>query len=330
MVNAVLRRYQREAPAIEARIDAVAANAHAHPPGCSNACNRTGRTTGAAIAAANNAHAPMYLRVNRLRGTRDDYLDELAQAGIAARPATHGAEAVVLERPVDVARLPGFAAGRVSVQDAAAQLAAGLLDVRPGHRVLDLCAAPGGKTCHILETEPRLAALVAVDQDATRLALVGENLARLGLEAECVCADATSDTASWWNGEPFDRILLDAPCSGTGVIRRHPDIKVLRRSEDIATLAAVQSRLLDVAWSMLAHDGVLLYVTCSIIHNENDVQIHHFLARRDGAGARGFAAPWGRAMRHGRQILPGEDDMDGFYYARIGRREDGHMTGVMT
>jgi 16S rRNA (cytosine967-C5)-methyltransferase len=319
LVNALLRRYQREAQQIDARVDADDANACAHPAWLLERLRRDWPQDWRAIAIANNQRPPMWLRVNLSRVSRDDYLEELSQAGFPARAAAQAGSAVRLEQPVDVARLPGFADGRVSVQDAAAQLAAGLLDVRPGHRVLDLCAAPGGKTCHILEAEPRLSALVAVDHDAARLERVGDNLARLGLDAELVCADAENGAASWWNGVAFDRILLDAPCSATGVIRRHPDIKRLRRPADLETMAATQSRLLDAAWSLLKDDGMLLYATCSIIHEENDEQIRRFVARHGDASERAIDAAWGRALQHGRQILPGEDDMDGFFYARIGR-----------
>ncbi len=323
LVNAVLRRYQRESHAIDARVDADDANALAHPGWLLDRLREDWPEDWRAIAAANNQRPPMCLRVNLARLSREDYLEELARAGITARAAAHAGSAVLLEQPIDVTRLPGFAEGRVSVQDAAGQLAAGLLDVRPGHRVLDLCAAPGGKTCHILESEPRLAALVAVDHDAERLGRISGNLARLGLAAELICADAASGRASWWNGEAFDRILLDAPCSAIGVIRRHPDIKRLRRPDDLKALAATQSHLLDAAWVMLKHDGMLLYSTCSIIHNENGEQIRRFLARHDDAVECGIDATWGRAMHHGRQILPGRDDMDGFFYARIGRHAAG-------
>lgn len=317
MVNAVLRRFQREQVALLAKVDADPAVALAHPRWLLQILQQDWPDDWHAIAEAGNQRAPMCLRVNRLRGTRDDYLGELERAGIAARPAAHGASAVILTQPTDVERLPGFADGRVSVQDGAAQLAAELLDLQPGQRVLDLCAAPGGKTGHILETEPRLAQVVAVDNDDVRLARVAENLTRLGLVAELVCGDAGGGQGSWWQGAQFDRILLDAPCSATGVVRRHPDIKRLRRADDIGVLAAGQRRLLDAAWSMLAPGGVLLYATCSIIHNENNEQIDSFLARHADARLRHIDADWGRALSGGRQILPGEDDMDGFYYARM-------------
>ncbi len=319
LVNAVLRRFQREGQVIAAAVDTDDANACAHPRWLFERIRADWPDDWRAIMAANNARPPMWLRVNLARTTRDDYLAVLAQDGIEATPSPHAPAAVCLAQAIDVARLPGFAEGRVSVQDAAGQLAAGLLGLRPGQRVLDLCAAPGGKTCHMLETEPRLAGVVAVDHDDARLRRVGENLERLGLTAERVCADATADSSAWWHGEPFDRILLDAPCSASGVIRRHPDIKRLRRAADLPALARTQAQLLEMAWKMLADDGVLLYATCSIIHTENAEQIRGFLARHPEARADTLDAGWGRALASGRQILPGEDGMDGFYYARLRR-----------
>lgn len=314
LVNAVLRRFLREREAMLARVDRDEAAALAHPRWLLDRMRRAWPDDWRDIARAGNERPPMCLRVNRRQGGRDEYLRELAAAGLAATAHPHGAEALMLEQPVDVERLPGFSAGRVSVQDAAAQLAAGLLAPRPGERVLDACAAPGGKTAHILELQPGLRELVALDRDAARLERVRENLARPGLEATLVCADAAAP-ADWWDGHPFDRILLDAPCSGTGVIRRHPDIKRLRRDADIAPLAAQQERLLEATWGILKAGGVLLYSTCSIIPEENDEQIARFLARHPEAAARRPEARWGRALSAGRQILPGEDGMDGFYYA---------------
>jgi 16S rRNA (cytosine967-C5)-methyltransferase len=316
MVNAVLRRFQRERAQILAGLDRDDAAALAYPRWLLDIVKSAWPADWERIARAGNERPPMCLRVNRRRGGRDDYLRELAVAGIVAAIHPHAAAALVLEQPMDVERLPGFAVGRVSVQDAAAQLAAELLAARPGERVLDACAAPGGKTAHILELQPGLEALLAVDQDAVRLQRVRENLDRLGLAAELVCADAAAPEG-WWDGRPFDRILLDAPCSGTGVLRRHPDIKRLRRETDIAPLAAQQARLLEAAWRMLRPGGMLLYSTCSIIPGENDAQINRFLAQHPDATARRLEARWGRALSAGRQILPGEDGMDGFYYAYV-------------
>lgn len=317
MVNAVLRRCQRERESLLACVDADEAAALAHPRWLLDRLRVDWPQDWRRIAEANNEHPPMCLRVNRLRGTRQAYLEELQAAGFTAVPAPHTSEGLTLDRPVDVSRLPGFAEGEVSVQDAAAQQAAALLDLHAGQRVLDLCAAPGGKTAHILERGIELAGLLAVDIDAARLARVRETLDRLGLAAELRCAGA-SRVGEWWDGAPFDRILLDAPCSGTGVIRRHPDIKRLRRAEDIAALAARQRELLDAAWRTLAPGGMLLYATCSIIHEENNAQIGDFLARHGDARLRAHAdADWGRMLPFGTQILPGESGMDGFFYACV-------------
>jgi 16S rRNA (cytosine967-C5)-methyltransferase len=318
VVNAVLRRFQREHAETLARVDGDEAAALAHPRWLIDAMKAAWPADWRRIAQAANERPPMYLRVNRRRGGREEYRDELAAAGIAATVPPHGAEALLLEQPLDVNQLPGFAEGRVSVQDAAAQLAAELLAARPGERVLDACAAPGGKTAHILERQPAVGTLVAVDQDAGRLQRVRDNLDRLGLTAALVCADAAAPE-TWWDGQPFDRILLDAPCSGTGVIRRHPDIKRLRRPADIAALVVQQERLLEAAWRMLRPGGMLLYSTCSIMPEENDGQIGRFLARHPEAGQCPLRAEWGRALSVGRQILPGEEGMDGFYYACLDR-----------
>jgi 16S rRNA (cytosine967-C5)-methyltransferase len=314
LVNAVLRRFQRERAIVLAGVDRDEAAALAYPRWLLDLLKSAWTADWERIARAGNERPPMCLRVNLRRGGRDEYLRELAAAGIAAAIHPHGAAALVLEQPLEVERLPGFVDGRVSVQDAAAQLAAVLLAAQPGERVLDACAAPGGKTAHILELQPGMAALLAVDRDPVRLERVRENLDRLDLAAELVCADAAAP-GTWWDGRSFDRILLDAPCSGTGVLRRHPDIKRLRRETDIAPLAEQQERLLDAAWCLLRPGGMLLYSTCSIIPEENDAQITRFLARHTDASERRLEGRWGRAMSAGRQILPGEDGMDGFYYA---------------
>ncbi len=322
LTNAVLRRFQREASALLARVDKNPAIALAHPEWLFERLRADWPGDADAIAAAANERPPMSLRINQRRISREEYLLLLKEAEIAAKELAFCPWGIVLEQPQDIARLPGFADGLVSVQDGAAQLAAPLLELEPGQRVLDLCAAPGGKTAHILETEPGIGDLVAVDIDSARLQRVREGLDRLGLEAELVCGDGARP-GDWWDGVPFDRILLDAPCSGTGVIRRHPDIKRLRRPEDIASLAARQRELLDAAWTMLAPGGMLLYATCSIIQQENDVQLAEFVSGRTDASVRKIGAPWGRALSCGRQILPGFDGMDGFFYGRLDRLPTG-------
>jgi len=227
----------------------------------------------------------------------------------------HQSPLYLLERPQDVLELPGFLEGDVSVQDAGAQMAAALLDLQPGQRVLDACAAPGGKSCHILETEPNLASLVSVDVDEARLERVKDNLQRLKLNAELCQGDASAPTGDWAERQ-YDRILLDVPCSATGVIRRHPDIKCLRRKEDIPALASLQADILDAIWSLLAPGGKLLYCTCSLLPDENDVQVTQFLQRHANARESLINADWGYKRSCGRQILPGgQQTMDGFYYA---------------
>jgi len=269
------------------------------------------------IVAANNARAPMTLRVNLAQGDREAYLAVLQTEGIDAGPVAAVDTAVQLADAMPVDGLPGSAAGGVSVQDAAAQLAAGLLGAEPGQWILDARAAQGGKTAHILEgltAQGGTAELVALDSDARRMGRVAETLDRLALSADLRVADA-ADLAAWSEGESFDRILLDAPCSGTGVIRRHPDIKLLRRESDIGTLVTTQARLLDRLWSVLKPGGRLVYATCSVLRAENTAQIEAFLARQADAQEQPLAADWGRPQTAGRQILPGEADMDGFYYA---------------
>jgi 16S rRNA (cytosine967-C5)-methyltransferase len=239
----------------------------------------------------------------------------LARSGIEAAPLPDTEAGVRLAQPSDVETLAGFSQGSVSVQDAGAQLAAGILDPQPGHRVLDACAAPGGKACHILEREPRLGELVAVDRDPARLALVTGNLARLGLAARTICADATQQ--GWYAGPAFDRVLLDVPCSATGVIRRHPDIKVLRRPGQIRRYAATQDALLAANWPLLVHGGRMLYATCSLLREENDARIEKFRKNNKDVRILEVAGPGGIATGAGRQTVPGLADTDGFYYALL-------------
>lgn len=309
LVNAVLRRYQRERGEL-ARAELRFPEARfAHPSWLIHAIRSDYPQDWERILAANNAAPPMWLRVNALRTTRAAYLAKLEQLGLAATPAPEVASAVRLERPMAVDDLPGFAAGEVSVQDVAAQRAAALLELVPGQRVLDACAAPGGKTGHILEVAER-SEVWAVDRDADRLGLVGENLERLGLSAKLVTGDATTP-AVWWDGRPFDRILVDAPCSAIGVIRRHPDIKVLRQPEDVDRVVALQQQMLRALWPLLAEGGLLLYATCTVLKRENDGQIATFRSTEPT-----IEAPAAGAVASN-QLLPGEAQGDGFYYAWI-------------
>ncbi|MBK3508323.1 MULTISPECIES: 16S rRNA (cytosine(967)-C(5))-methyltransferase RsmB [Pseudomonas] len=316
LLNAVLRRAQRESEALLAELEHDPVVRTAHPRWLQKSLKAFWPEQWEAICAANNAHPPMILRVNRRHHSRDAYLQLLTDAGINATPCVYSVDGIVLEAATDVRSLPGFAEGWISVQDEAAQLAADLLDLAPGQRVLDACCAPGGKTCHILEVEKDLAAVVAVDLEAKRLVRVRENLARLGLSAELIAADGR-DTATWWDGKPFQRILLDAPCSATGVIRRHPDIKLTRQPDDIAALAGLQGELLDALWPTLEVGGILLYATCSTLPTENTEVIEAFLARTSGARELDLATAAGIKQPHGRQLLAQEGGHDGFYYAKL-------------
>lgn len=316
LLNAVLRRAQREGEALLAGMERDPVVRTAHPRWLQKALKAFWPEQWEAICAANNAHPPMILRVNRRHHSRDGYLALLTETGVGASACQFSRDGIVLTEACDVRSLPGFAEGWVSVQDEAAQLSADLLELAPGQRVLDACCAPGGKTCHLLEAEAGLAHLVAIDLEAKRLNRVRENLDRLQLDAELVACDAR-DTASWWDGKPFQRILLDAPCSATGVIRRHPDIKLTRQADDIPALAALQGELLDALWPTLEVGGMLLYATCSSLPTENTEVIEAFLARTPGARELDLATEAGIRQSHGRQLLAQEGGHDGFYYAKL-------------
>ncbi len=338
LVNAVLRNARRQYDEAQASIQADESRLHAHPPWLLSHLKRDWPNHYLDILAGNNARAGMSLRVNLARITRQDYLARLSQAGIAAHPGQLTVSAVILAEPLAVEQIPGFSEGLVSVQDEASQLAAALLMAAPGQRVLDACAAPGGKTCALLEQEPGLE-LLALDNDPKRLARIQENLDRIfpqslpdsqgqscdpmgASPARLLEADA-SKPDTWWDGQHFDRILLDAPCSGTGVIRRHPDIKVLRQAGDIADLQARQAAMLQALWPTLKPGGRLLYSTCSVLKDENCRQIAAFLAATPDAREvpldRGDRlTPWGVDCSPGRQLLPGPaTSHDGFFYALL-------------
>ncbi|MFC3203452.1 16S rRNA (cytosine(967)-C(5))-methyltransferase RsmB [Alteromonas oceani] len=262
-----------------------------------------------------NQPAPIWLRVNQQQCTQPDYCNALAEADIRFALSEAHPHAVILLDRTPITTLPGFAEGWFSVQDGAAQLAAPLLDAQPGERILDCCAAPGGKSAHILERTSGLAELIALDSEASRLTRMSENLQRLQLHANLVCADA-AEVDGWWDGKPFDRILLDAPCSATGVIRRHPDIRWLRKSADIEVLQALQYKILSNLWRTLKSGGTLVYATCSVLPVENKAQISRFLQEHSDAQLLPIQ-PGETIEQPGRQILPGEQQMDGFYYARL-------------
>jgi len=319
MINAVLRRYQREYKRLEQALPVSPAVRTSHPDWLVERLGQDWPQQSAALLAANNEPAPMHLRVNRRRTSRSAYLQTLAAAGIDAEPAAHAPDGLTLAQPQPAATLPGFAAGAVSIQDAAAQRAVDLLALADGQRVLDACAAPGNKTAHMLERAE--IDLLALDVAPARLQTLQANLARLQLQATVRTGDATRP-AEWWDGQPFARILLDAPCSGTGVIRRHPDIKWLRRSGDIQAAVRRQRLLLDALWPLLAPDGLLVYATCSLLRAEGAAVVQDFLAATPAVAQAPISAAWGEAEAVGRRIAPGADGCDGFYYACIRRRAD--------
>jgi len=304
-VNALLRGFLRERGSLETRIQADPEARYQHPRWWIEIVRNAYPAQADAVLQAGNSHPPMCLRVNRRRVALAQYQERLQQAGISARPL--GNEALLLEHPVPIERLPGFDRGEVSVQDAGAQRAADCLDLADGQRVLDACAAPGGKSGHIVERAQ--VALTALDADAGRCARLERNLARLGLGARVMHADCTR-LAEWFDGTPFDRILADVPCSASGIARRHPDIKWLRRADDVAAFAARQNAILDSLWQVLGADGKLLYATCSVFPQENDAVIEAFLARTPGAVR--LSLP----DRGAAQGLP-DAERDGFYYALI-------------
>ena len=334
LVNGVLRRFTREKAALLERVDVSIAARTAHPQWLVDAIQAAWPQHFESVLDANNGHPPMVLRVDTSRTSIADYVAELAAAGITGKPIPWAPSALELVQPVGVTELPGFSEGRVSVQDVGAQLAAALLDAQPGMRVLDACAAPGGKTGHLLEHTQGLSEVVAVDIEERRFGRVRENLERLRRTATLVAADVRKPD-DWWDRRPFHRILVDAPCSSTGVIRRHPDIKILRRPTDIETLAATQLSILEACFRMLAPGGRLVYATCSVLPQENQAVLAEFLkkqrrarivpatlaAKVPGAQVTG-AGPDGKGT--GIQLLPGsEAGTDGFHYACVEKTTDG-------
>ncbi|WP_025771212.1 16S rRNA (cytosine(967)-C(5))-methyltransferase RsmB [Thioalkalivibrio sp. HK1] len=322
-INAALRRFVREGESIRRR-DLAPHIRLDHPPWLLERLREDWPLEWESIAHANLARAPMTLRINRRFDGRDRIIDDLEKAGIPARVTRRSAVGIVLESPHPVEDLPGFAQGRLSVQDEAAQLALGLLDIdhicaKSGERmqILDACAAPGGKAAHLLESDAQgTIDLLALDIGDMRIRELDATLTRLGLKARTRCADARRPD-EWWDRKPFDRIIVDAPCSGSGVIRRHPDIKWLRRADDIEAMARLQNEILQALWPLLKPGGRLLYATCSVLSAENDAVIRRFIEHRDDAKVLPIEAPWGRATEKGRQILTGEDDMDGFFYSTL-------------
>jgi 16S rRNA (cytosine967-C5)-methyltransferase len=323
LVNAVLRSYQRQAEELGNKVEKNEVAKFAHPQWWLDSIKKNWPVDKRwqQILLANNKNPPMTLRLNTSHINREDYLALLAQHEIGATAAKYSAEGIYLEKPIAVSLLPLFAEGKVSVQDEAAQLAAILLNPQKGERILDACAAPGGKTLHLLEREKDLD-LLAIDIEPARLEKIQENLNRTRLNAQLLAANAF-DPDSWWDKKLFDRILLDAPCSASGVIRRHPDIKLLRQRDDIKKLTQEQTQILNALWPLLKSGGMLLYATCSVLAEENTLQIQHFLQQHTDARLQPINSAWGEQQIAGTQIFPGdggqngENGMDGFFYALI-------------
>jgi 16S rRNA (cytosine967-C5)-methyltransferase len=315
LINAVLRRFQREQTEFTTRLD-TREERFAHPAWLLSALQQDWPDDWESVVHANNRSAPLWLRRN-IAADSADLAEVLKADGLTVNTHEAADTALRVEPARPVHDLPGFDAGLFSVQDVAAQLAAELLDCKPGHRVLDACAAPGGKTCHLLERFAGLE-LLALDRSKARLRRVEENLHRNGLDgrATLLAADAL-DSSNWWDGLSFDRILLDAPCTATGVIRRHPEIKWLRSPEQVDEAVELQSKLLEALWPLLKPGGMLLYATCSILQRENSGQVAAFLEHHADAAESLADVAWGRCAGPGRQILPGELEMDGFYYAAL-------------
>lgn len=312
LVNAVLRRWQREREGLLARLDRQPQSRHAHPAWLAAALQRDWPECADAVMGANNGEPPLMLRVNRQRSERARLIEQLQAAGYAATAHPWLTDALVLPHSTDVTRMPGFDDGHFAVQDGAAQVAADLADVHDGLRVLDACAAPGGKACHLLERAE--IDLTALEFDPARAERIRQNLMRLRLNAKFVVGDAGAPKA-WWKGQPFDRILIDAPCSATGVLRRRPDVRLHRRESDIAAMQAQQRRILSALWPLLAPGGRLVYITCSVLRAENEMIVRELLAAQADAHAVAFTLPVGQAASVGWQILPGDGDLDGMYYA---------------
>jgi 16S rRNA (cytosine967-C5)-methyltransferase len=311
MVNALLRRAQREGfPDSDP--------AAAWPAWLRKKINLEWGVHAHAIFEASAHAAPLWLRVNRSKVSRDDYALRLQQAGIASATDSDLPDALRIDLPVAVSALPGFAEGDASVQDGSAQQVADAMSLSAGASVLDACAAPGGKSAHLLERDPSLR-LLALDVDQRRLNRVRETLTRVGAQAELRAADA-SHTQSWWSGEAFDAVLLDAPCSATGIVRRQPDVLLHRRPDDLSALVQLQARLLDALWQTVKPGGTLLYATCSILKEENEQQISRFVAHTADAQPQALDARYGHEAGHGRQRLPGERGMDGFFYALLRKK----------
>ena len=318
LVNAVLRNFQRENLAGKPVDDAIINSGL--PKWLFKAIENAYGDDAEQVRNETNAMAPIWLRVNKLQTSLVAFTQALDKAGVEYTLSANHADAVILTKREDITALPGFEKGHFAVQDGAAQLAAHYLKPQANERILDCCAAPGGKTGHIVESAPDTQYVLALDADATRLKRVEENMTRLKHTVDIKQGDAANPD-TWWDGKPFDRILLDAPCSATGVIRRHPDIRWLRKANDIDNLAQLQRRILETLWGLLKPGGTLLYATCSILPKENMAQIQQFLADTPDASLSPIVKTE-TVDKPGRQITPGEQQMDGFYYARLVKSAD--------
>jgi 16S rRNA (cytosine967-C5)-methyltransferase len=317
LVNAVLRRWQRERETLLTQLDAQPQTRYAMPPWLVETISADWSARADDIFADSNREPPLMLRANGRHITRDALVEKWRADGYDVQAHAWLRDGIVLPHSTDVTRMPGFSEGLFAVQDGAAQVAVDLADVRNGQHVLDACAAPGGKACHLLERAD--IALTALEFDAGRAKRIRQNLDRLGLQADVQIGDA-GNPQSWWGGKPYDRILIDAPCSATGVLRRRPDVRLHRRSSDIDTLVAQQLRILNALWPLLAPGGRLVYITCSLLRAENEAVVENFLASRNDVDVLPLTLPAGQAATTGWQILPGDGDLDGMYYSVLGRR----------
>ena len=313
LVNAVLRNYERRRHKIKDNSDT---NNLEHPLWYIRKCQSNWPLAWFSILESNNKHPPLTIRTNNRFIDRSEYSKLLASAGLSNKLTKISEHGITLTRPSDPRTLPLFQEGACSVQDEAAQLPVSLLELETANKVLDMCAAPGGKTTHILELCDPKTSVTAVDNNKRRLKLLEENLYRLKLSCKVVQGDA-GNKISWWNGEAFDRILIDAPCSSSGVVRRHPDIKIRRKPEELLDLCNLQLKILEESWTMLSKKGILVYVTCSIFPEENDLIIEKFITNQKGACLKKIKMTGGIAMNYGYQILPGMQNMDGFYFCRL-------------
>jgi 16S rRNA (cytosine967-C5)-methyltransferase len=322
LINGVLRRYQREADELTQSLSKSLQFQYSHPGWMVKKLQQDWPHEFADLLQQNNIQAPMFIRVNSVKNDRQQYLTKLEQANIAAQPHAVATNALLLEQAVDVMALPGFIDGDVTVQDAAAQLPIELLDLQPQQKVLDGCAAPGGKTTHILQSQPTVA-LTSVEMSARRAEKISQTLSRMQMQCQLKVADIT-DIDSWWDGQLFDRILLDVPCSASGVIRRNPDIKVHRKVTDIKPLLAIQAEILAKCWALLKPNGILVYATCSVFKDENQHQMNQFLQNHQAETvdlapeiAAQLASNAQSRASIGYQIFPGDNQMDGFYFCGL-------------